>query len=122
MRFLRHQRTLVETAEDQFQLPGIGIDVTDRENAGHAALEGRGLHLHQIVVERDAPIANRTELHGEAEERQHGVAGNLRYRIVVTLDGGGRELAVVALKTRDLTNPEIDLPSRHQRTHLLDAV
>src|SRR5258705_8351432 len=44
---LRHQRALVESGEDQLQLAGIGVDVTDRENAGYVGLERGGLDRHQ---------------------------------------------------------------------------
>src|SRR4051812_29704999 len=33
--FLRRERTLVEAREDQLQLARIGVDVADREDAGH---------------------------------------------------------------------------------------
>ena len=71
MRFLRHQRTFVESGQDQLQLAGIGVDVADRENAGHIGLERGGLDRHQIVLERDAPVRHRTELHGQPEERPY---------------------------------------------------
>src|ERR1700749_623426 len=47
MRLLRHQRALVETAQDQLQLAGIGVDVADRENARYAGLEPGCLDRHQ---------------------------------------------------------------------------
>src|SRR5690349_10092286 len=39
MGFLRHQRALVEAAQDQLDLAGIGIDVADGEDAGYVGLE-----------------------------------------------------------------------------------
>src|SRR5207342_3225657 len=39
VRLLRHQRALVESGQDQLQLAGIGVDVADRENAGHIGFE-----------------------------------------------------------------------------------
>src|ERR1700738_3863049 len=38
VRLLRHQRALVEAAQDQLELAGIGVDVADRKNDGHAGL------------------------------------------------------------------------------------
>jgi hypothetical protein len=39
MGFLRHQRALVEAAQDQLDLAGIGVDVADGEDAGNVCLE-----------------------------------------------------------------------------------
>src|SRR4051794_4979920 len=44
MRLLGHQRAFMEAAEDQLQLAGIGVYVTDRKNPGHARFESRRLH------------------------------------------------------------------------------
>src|SRR5215470_3092349 len=61
MRLLRHQRALVEAAQDQLQLARIGVDVADGEDAGHACLERTGLDRHEIVLEFNAPVSDRTE-------------------------------------------------------------
>src|SRR6516165_7666874 len=119
---LRHQCALVETAQDKLELAGIGVDVANRKNPGHAGLEGRCLDRHQVVLKLDSPIGDRAELHGQPEERQHGIAGNLRYRVVVALDDSTGQCAAGTLKRGDLTDLQIHFPAGDQRTHLLDAV
>src|SRR5271167_1753571 len=65
MCLLGHQRPLVETAQDKLELARVRIDVADREDPGHAGLKSRRLDRHQIVLERDAPVRHRSELHGQ---------------------------------------------------------
>ena len=89
---------------------------------GHVGLERGRLDRHQIVLQRDAPVRDRTELHGQPEERQHGVAGNFAHAVVVALDGGAGQLALVAGQRGDLAEPQIHLAGGDQRAHLLDAV
>src|SRR5579871_2070144 len=59
MRLLRHQRALVEAAENELELARIGIDVADGEDSGNAGLECRGLDRDEIVLKLDAPVRNR---------------------------------------------------------------
>ena len=47
VRLLRHQRALVEAGQDQLELARIGVDVADREDAGLAGLERRGVDRDQ---------------------------------------------------------------------------
>src|SRR6202021_4116312 len=98
VRLLGHQRTLMEAAQDELELAGIGVDVADRKNSGHAALERRGLDRHQIILQRNTPVRDRPELHGQAEERQHGVAVDFRDGVVAALAGGAGQHAVLALQ------------------------
>src|SRR5262245_40709091 len=48
VRFLRHQRALVESREDQLELAGIRIDVADREQARDVGLEGACVHGNEL--------------------------------------------------------------------------
>ena len=80
MRLLRHQRRLVEAREDELELAGIGVDVADGENAGHAGLEFLRIDRDQVLVELQSPIGDRPELHGEPEERQHASVGCSKWR------------------------------------------
>src|ERR1700761_5125604 len=107
MRLLRHQRALVEAAQDQLELAGIGVDVANGEDAGHAGFECGCLDRYQIVLEFDTPVRDRTELHGEPEERQHGIAADIEGGVVVALDDGARELAALAFERSDLAELEI---------------
>src|SRR5262245_62224454 len=87
MRLLRHQRALVEARENELELAGVPIDVADREDARHVRFERAGVDRDQFAVfELDAPVGDRPELHGEPEEWQDRIAGNLEVRTVVALD------------------------------------
>ena len=59
-----------------FSLPGYVVDVADGEDAGLAGLELLGVDGDQVLVEVEAPVGDRSELHGEPEERQQRVAGD----------------------------------------------
>src|SRR6516165_12240878 len=59
---LRHQRPLVEAAQDELELAGIGVDVTDGEDARNARLEGGGVHRDEVLLEIQSPIGDRAEL------------------------------------------------------------
>jgi len=106
-----------------FSLPGIGVDVADRKNAGHAGLESRksrpGTRLFSSAMPQ---FATGPSFIGQAEERQHRIARDLRNGVVVAFDRGACEYTVLAFKARDLTDLQIHLPGGDQRTHLFDAV
>eukprot|EP01035_Chromulina_nebulosa_P031948 gene31948-42625_t len=95
-------RAFVKTGQDQFQFARIRIDITDGEDAGHVGLERGGLHRNQVVLQMDAPVRHRPELHGQAEERQHGVAIDTGGDVVAALEQGARQLAALAFQRRDL--------------------
>ena len=80
VRLLRHQRDFVEAGQDQLELARIGVDVADREDAGNVGLERLGADRDQVVLQVDAPVGDRPELHGQAEERQDRVAGDVEVR------------------------------------------
>src|SRR5712691_5557094 len=100
---LRHQRRLVEAAQDELDLPRVPIDVADGENPGLVGLEACGVDRNELALAQlDTPLRHRPELHGEPEERQHGFAGERHARSVGALDHRARERAVAALERRDL--------------------
>src|SRR6266567_2677041 len=120
---LRHQRRLVEAAQDELDFPRIPIDVADGENPGLVGLEACGVDRNELALTQvDTPLRHRPELHGEPEERQHGFAGERHARSVRALDQSARERALAALERRDLPEQEIDLSLLDQRMHLVDAV
>ena len=82
---LRHQRRLMEAGQDELQLAGIGVDVADGEDARLARLELRGVDGNEILVEIEAPIGDRPELHGETEEGHHDLGRLLEGRAVGAL-------------------------------------
>src|SRR3954454_8849684 len=75
--FLRHQSGLVKPGENELELARIGIDVADGEDAGDRGFELRRVHGNEIFVEVDAPIGDRPELHGEAEEGEQAIGRDL---------------------------------------------
>ena len=105
---LRHQRRLVEAAEDQLQLAGIGVDVADGENPRFRSLELRRIDRDQVLLEIDPPIGDRAELHRQAEERQQPRAGDVGLDPLVVLDRRRSELAALALQPADLTEREVE--------------
>src|SRR5690606_19246573 len=64
----------------------------------------------------------RTEFHGEAEEGQHGIAGDAVELAVLVLDRNGGELTVAALKIDDLADAQIHGACGNEAAHLVDAV
>src|ERR1700709_317231 len=98
MGLLRHQRTFMETRENELQLAGIGVDIADGKNAGHIGLERRSLNRNKVVLKLEAPVRDRTELHRQSEERQHGIAIELESCIVVTLHHGTRQLSALTFQ------------------------
>src|SRR5262245_37192119 len=56
-------RRLGKSGEDQLQLAGISRDVADGEDAALAALAGRRRHRDVMLVEVQAPLCDRPEIH-----------------------------------------------------------
>src|SRR5262245_19448464 len=67
----RRERRLVEAAQDQLLLAGIGVDVADREDPGLAGLELRGVDVDRLLLEREPPFRDRTEFRMQTEEYEH---------------------------------------------------
>ena len=85
-------------------------------------LELLGIHRDQVLMQVEAPLRHGAQLHGEPEERQHGIAGHVEALAVIALDGGGREHAIVALEARHLAELEAHLAPLDQLAHLLHRV
>ena len=60
----------MEARQDQFLLAGIGIDVADRKDAGHAGLELLGVDRQRLALEREPPLRHRPELGVQAKESE----------------------------------------------------
>ena len=73
---LRHQRSFVETRQDEFELAGIAVDVADREQSRHRSFEFLRVHRNQILMQIDPPGRHGPELHRQTEERKERVCGN----------------------------------------------
>src|ERR1700684_538106 len=58
----RSEARFVEAAQDQLLLTRVGIDVADREDAGHAGLEVLGVHLKRLFLHFETPLGDGTEL------------------------------------------------------------
>src|SRR5204862_3907625 len=58
----RGQRRLVESGQDQLLLARIGVDVADRKDPGEAGLELLGVDLERLLLERQSPLGDRSEL------------------------------------------------------------
>ena len=119
MRLLRHQRRLVEARQNELQLARIGVDVADGEDALFAGLEFRRVDGDQILFEIEAPIGDRTELHGEAEKGKHDLGRLLEGRTVGALHRHRTELAALPVELGDLTELEADVALLDEGEHLL---
>src|SRR5262249_11917382 len=109
--------------ENELELAGIPIDVADRENARHVRFERAGVDRDELAVfELDAPVGDRPELHGEPEERQDRIAGNLEVRAIIALDDCLLDRTALALQLGDLAEHEVDLALANEGHHLVDAV
>src|SRR3954447_14152132 len=104
---LGRERALVEAREDELQLARIMVDVADREDAGHVRLEFLGVDRDQVLVEVQAPVGDRPELHGQAEEGQHHVRRDLEGRAVVAAHDRGLERRGRALERHDLAERHV---------------
>src|ERR1035438_9172347 len=91
----RRESRFVKTAQDQFLLAGIGIDVSDGEDSRHAGLKFFGVDLERLAFQFKAPVGDRTQFRMQAEERQNLVRSHLERAPVVGLHNGTAECAVV---------------------------
>src|ERR1700722_5417121 len=77
------QRSLVKAAQNQLLLARIGVDVADRENAGHAGLEALSVDLERFLLHLETPVGHGPELGVQAVKRQHVIGGHLQSRVTV---------------------------------------
>ena len=87
----------MEARQDQLQLAGIGVDVADGEDALDGGFELLGVHGDQVLMQVEAPFGDGAKLHGEAEERQHGIAGDIEALAVIALHRRRGKHAALAL-------------------------
>src|SRR5579885_2907284 len=71
---VRRERRLGEAREDELELPRIGGDVADREDAADRAHAGRGIDGDLVPLEREAPSRDRPEILRQAEKSEQRVA------------------------------------------------
>src|SRR5262245_55710051 len=119
MGLLRHERRLVEARQDELELAWIGVDIADGEDALLVRLEFLGVDRDEVLVQLEAPIGYRAELHGEPEERHHDLGRLLEGGAVGTLYRDRTELAVLAVQFRHLTELETNVAAVDERQHLL---
>ena len=79
---LRHQGAFVETGQNEFELAGIGIDITDGKNARCCGFKFFGIHRHKVFMQVQAEIGYRSKLHRQPIERQQRIALNLEIALV----------------------------------------
>ena len=96
-----------------FSLPDR-IDVADREIPGDTTPRSRPA---PVVLKRDAPVRDRAELHGQAEENGARYCTPSLNAVVVAFEGGALEHTALAFKSRDLADLQIHFPGGHQRAH-----
>ena len=89
---------------------------------GRRGLELLGVGRDQVLVEVQPPIGDRPELHGQPEEGQQRVAGDLEGLAVAVAAECGRQRGAVALQPGDLADAQIHRALRDQRAHLLDRM
>ena len=111
----------MEARQDQLQLARIVVDVTNGEDALLRCRELLGIHRDQVLFQVKAPVSHRTQLHGQPEERQHGVAGNIELAFLA-LHGHTAQHTIVALQRCYLADVQVHLARCHQFAHLVDAV
>src|SRR5204862_7790871 len=86
--FLRHQGCFMEARQNELQLAGIAVDIADGEDSRHRAFELRRIYGNEVLMEIEPPFGDRAELHGEPEERQQGIGGEVEGAFIA-FDVGG---------------------------------
>src|SRR5690606_17380727 len=97
------------------------IDVANGENSRDGTGKAFGVDGNQPVLERQAPIGNRTELHGQAEEGQQA-RGRDALGPARTVYRHRRQEPVLAFERRDLTLQKTHAARLDQIPHAPDAV
>ena len=125
MRFrrLRHERALVEAAEDELELARIGVDVADGEDAGLGTSRTAPL-IDPRCDPRcrfKPPTRHGAELHREAEDRQQPCGGKTDIALRSLHDDCLKD-ACGSLQAHHLPNLEGELLFLVQSEHLVHAV
>jgi hypothetical protein len=113
----------VEARQDQLQLAGVGVDVADREDTGHAGLELLGVDRNEVFIEIDPPMSDRPELHGEPEEGKQAV-DRKPVLAALGLDGDGRQRVACSARVqpRHLADHKGNLLLPHHGPHPLHGM
>lgn len=119
---LRHQRGLVETREDKLELARIIIDVADCEDTRRIGREFFGIDGDQVLMEVEAEICDRPELHRETVERQQRIARHDEIALFLAFHSDARELAAIYVQAREIRNHEIHFIFTDQRAHLVHRI
>src|SRR5271163_1263000 len=116
------QRGLVKAAQNELLFAWIGVDVTDRENAGHAGLEALGVDLERLLLHLETPVGHRPQLGVQTVKRQHVIGGYLQSRVtVLALQHNAGELLIVAVQGHHLALDELHLARVHELAHAGDG-
>src|SRR3546814_11891677 len=100
----------------------IAVDVADREDARHRGLKGRSVDNDVVLVEIQPEVGDRAELHGQAVERQQGVAGYGELALLRRLQPHAAQLAGASLEAGALGHHEADLSGVGQGAHARDGI
>ena len=116
------ERCLVKAAQDELLLAGVGVDVADGMDAGHAGLEFFRVHLQRLLLEIETPLRDRPELRMQSEKCEHMISGNLQGgEAVLGLQNRagqpGRPRGRVAVQRRDMPFDQPHLAGGHQVAH-----
>src|SRR3546814_17290875 len=91
----------MEAGQDHLQLPGIPVDIADGEDARLGRLELLGIRRDQVLVQVQAELGDRTQLHRQSVEGEQRVAFDLE-DAVRSLERHCLQLPAAAVQRRDL--------------------
>ncbi len=87
----RGKRGLVEAAEDELALAGIGVDVADGVEPRHPGREGGHIHFHLLALQRQSPVGDGTQAWRNTQAQQQRVQGLGVLRTVGSEEAHGGE-------------------------------
>ena len=93
-RALHHQRGFMEPAEDELELPRVGVDVPDGVDARHVGAVIEGVHLDGVLADVEVPVGNGAQLGAQTKQRHPVVRVKRHLALGLVLHGQGLELAV----------------------------
>ncbi len=114
------ERGLVEARQDQLLLARVRVDVADREDPGLAGLELLRVDPERLLLQRKAPVRDRTELRVQAEAGEHELATDVHGRLVRAHDRRARQAAVLRCEGLDRALVECEPAGRGERLHARD--
>lgn len=119
---LTGQGGFVKTAQDQFQLAFVGVDIADGKNAGYAGAVVKCVHGDRAAVHAKSPFSDRAEFGREPEKGQKviGFQGYYSFSIVFNNNAGK---PLVAFESDDLcVGDEIDFAALGQVLHFFNGI